>query len=122
MPVQLRLSALAQRDIAALLEWSREQFGEKGRVRYEALLRQAVVDVAADPERMGTHQRPELAASVRTYHLRYSRDRVKRSHGQVRSPRHLLAYRIVESGMIEIVRVLHDAMDLDRHLPENYRA
>jgi toxin ParE1/3/4 len=121
MADQFRLSALARWDIAALLERSREQFGEKSRLRYEALLKQAILDVAADPERIGSQLRPEFAPAIRFYHLRYSRDRVKRSLGRVRSPRHLLVYQVVEGGIIEVVRVLHDSMDLERHLPEDYR-
>jgi toxin ParE1/3/4 len=121
MADQFRLSALARWDIAALLEWSLEQFGEKSRLRYEALLKQAILDVAADPERIGSQLRPELAAAIRFYNLRYSRDRVKRSPGRVRSPRHLLVYQVVEGGIIEVVRVLRDSMDLEHHLPEDYR-
>ena len=55
-----RLSPAAGRDIEVLLEWGQEHFGEKGRLRYEALLAQAIKDVVADPERAGSHARPEM--------------------------------------------------------------
>jgi toxin ParE1/3/4 len=59
---QYRLSPTAERDIDAILEWSHVQFGEQGRLRYEALLAQAIKDVTEDPERAGSHDRPEIAA------------------------------------------------------------
>jgi toxin ParE1/3/4 len=64
----------------------------------------------------------EIAASARTYHIRHSRDRVKKSIGKMRQPRHFLLYRAPAGGPIEIGRVLHGGMDLKRHLPEEYRA
>ncbi len=38
-----RLSRFAERDIEILLEWSHEQFGEKARIRYEALVARAMM-------------------------------------------------------------------------------
>ena len=35
---------------------------------------------------------------------------------------HDLLYRTLAGGPVEIGRVLHDGMDLKRHLPEEYRA
>jgi hypothetical protein len=34
-------------------------------------------------------------------------------------PRHLLVYRVVPPEMVVILRVLHDSMDLLRHLPSD---
>ena len=89
-----RFSPRAETDIAAILEWTHENFGEKARVRYEALLVRAIRDVAEAPERAGSRARPEIAGEARTYHLRHSRDRVERSVGRVKRPRHFLLYRI----------------------------
>jgi plasmid stabilization system protein ParE len=47
---------------------------------------------------------------------------VKKSVGKVKQPRHSLPYRTLAGGPVEIGRVLHDGMDLKRHLPEKYRA
>lgn len=117
-----RVSPAAERDIEEILARTHEQLGENARVRYEALLIRAILDVAASPERAGSQDRPEIAALVRTYHIRHSRDRVKNSIGKVKRPRHLLLYRTTARGPVEIGRVLHDGMDLARHLPEDYRA
>jgi toxin ParE1/3/4 len=117
-----RLSPQANQDIATILEWTHKEFGVKARLRYEALLTRAILDVAEAPERAGSHDRPEIAAAIRTYHLRHSRVRVRKSVGRVQRPRHFLLYRIAADGQVEIGRVLHDGMDLKRHLPEEYGA
>jgi toxin ParE1/3/4 len=60
-----------------------------------------------------------MIEGARTYHLEFSRGRVK---GQgVKAPRHFLLYRRRDERVIEVGRVFHDARDLTRHLPEEYR-
>ena len=39
---------------------------------------------------------------------------------RVKEPRHFLLYRR-RGKVIEVMRILHDARDLERHLPEEYR-
>ena len=39
----------------------------------------------------------------------------------VKAPRHFLLYRRREERVIEVARVCHDARDLVRHVPEEYR-
>lgn len=114
---RLRLTAPARRDIAALLDWSAEHFGAAGRRRYEALLEAALRDITADPLRAGSREEPKLAPGLRIYHLRQSRDRAKLREGAVRSPRHILIYRRTSEEIVTVLRVLHDAMDLVRHVP-----
>jgi toxin ParE1/3/4 len=111
---QLRLSAAAEHDIENILEWTQENFGEQGRLRYEELLRRAIMDVAAAPRRLGSMHCPEVGLGVRVYHLQYSRHRVERSIGRVRRPRHILIYRSGSDGVVQISRVLHDGMELGR--------
>jgi toxin ParE1/3/4 len=117
---EVRLTRTAQRDVKAILNWSRKEFGEAAAARYKALIKQALRDIAADPERPGSAERPEiLIEGARTYHLWYSRGRVK---GQgVKAPRHFLLYRRREERVIEVGRVCHDARDLARHVPEEYQ-
>jgi len=115
------VSPAAEQDIESILRWTHEHFGEPARLRYEALLVQAISDVAENPERPGSCARAELAAAARTYHLYYSRTRVARVMGRANRPRHLLLYRTHGDGSIELGRVLHDSMDFQRQLPEEYR-
>jgi toxin ParE1/3/4 len=110
----------ATEDMASILSWSEEHFGVTARRRYGALLEQAIVDVAENPDRVGCRRRPEIAAAARTYHLFHSRNHVAARIGRVKEPRHFLLFRRQEDGTIELGRVLHDSMDLARHLPEAY--
>ncbi len=113
-----RLSPQAVQDIETILDWTHREFGAKMRRRYEALLTRAIMDVADDPERAGSHARPEVAVAARTYHVRHSRDRVRKSIGRVHRPRHFLLYRVGVEHRVEIGRVLHDSMELRRQLPD----
>ncbi|MGO9271697.1 MAG: type II toxin-antitoxin system RelE/ParE family toxin [Terriglobia bacterium] len=84
---QIVLAPAARRDIREALKWSEEKFGSRAAQRYRALLKQALRDIAADPERPGSTERAELSSGARTYHLRFSRDRA-RAGGAVKNPRH----------------------------------
>jgi toxin ParE1/3/4 len=115
---RLRLTGSAKRDIAHLLDWSLERFGLTGRRRYEALVEAALLDIAQNPHRAGSREEPQLGPGLRIYHIRLSRDRAKEAGRGVRSPRHILLYRSVpEHDIVVVLRVLHDAMDIVRHLP-----
>ena len=113
----VRLTDAAQSDIVEILAWSEMQFGEAARRRYERLIVTALRDIAGAPERPGSVGRPELGADVRSWHLRGSRDRARGADGVVSRPRHFLLYKIVDPQLVAIGRVLHDAMELRRHLP-----
>ncbi len=110
-----RLSEAAQGDIIDVLAWTHERFGEPARLRYESLIVAALRDVATAPDRPGSLARPELGARVRSWHLRLSRTHVEPDTKVVRQPRHFLVYRF-EPGLVEVGRLLHDAMELARHL------
>ncbi len=111
------ISPAAERDVESILAWTQERFGQQGRLRYEALLVRAILDVADDPQRTGSHTRPEISPAARTYHLWHSRNRVEPAADRVGRPRHFLLYRKRSEDCVEIGRVLHDSMDLARHLP-----
>lgn len=115
-----RLARAAQADIVDLLAWTEANFGEMARLRYQQLLIVALRDIATEPERLNSIARPELGENVRSYHLRHSRERGRTEHGVVIRPRHLLLYRFARADLIGIGRVLHDAMEVERHLPQDY--
>lgn len=116
------LSIAAECDIETILAHTHEQFGEMARLRYEALLVRAISDIADEPQRAGSHARPELIDGARTYHIFFSRRAVEASLGRVKHPRHFLLYRVRSDGCVEVARVLHDSMDLSQHLPDDYRS
>lgn len=119
--LRVTVSPAAVHDVESILDTSQENFGVAARERYEALLTQAIQDVADDPDRPGSERRDEIARGVRTYHLAFSQKRAARRAAQrVKRPRHLLLYRVSRNDSVEISRVLHDSMDLDRHMREEY--
>jgi toxin ParE1/3/4 len=113
---RLTLSQAAADDIASLLDYSTEQFGSAARQRYEVLIATGLEDLRSDALRSASIDRPELG--VRTYHLRHCRMRATSSVGAVGAPRHILVYEVSADELVRIIRVLHDAMELERHLPK----
>jgi toxin ParE1/3/4 len=107
------LSDPAQNDINQILRWTQVAFGDIGRTRYENLIRTALVDLCADPTRVGVRPRDDIGNNVSTYHLASSRKRSTTSK-QVAKPRHLLVFR-VKRNVIEVARLLHNAMDFAQH-------
>jgi toxin ParE1/3/4 len=106
----------------AVLSWTQVEWGEQASLRYEALLVQAIMDAATNPDLPGSSRRPEIAASARTYHLTHSRNHVATKVGRVKRPRHFLLYRTRPDGTVEIGRVLHESMDIAKHLPDEFRS
>lgn len=71
--------------------------------------------IAANPEGISTSDRAELQAGIRSFHMRHSRDESREA--PVANPVHVIFYRAVRPGLIEIVRVLHERMEPSQHLP-----
>jgi toxin ParE1/3/4 len=112
----LKIAPAADRDMRLALHRSQERFGDAAAIRYRELSLQALRDLAADPERPGSKERPEIMiAGARTYPLSLSAER-----SGVKNPRHFLLYR-VRLGVVEVARLLHDASDLPRHLPKSFQ-
>lgn len=75
------------------------------------LVAAAMRKVSAQPDGTATRDRADLSRGVRSLHLRHVR-----GGAGVRQPVHVLFYRVVQPGLIEIVRVLHERMEPSRHL------
>ena len=109
---RFRLARPAQLDLAGILTTSAERWGTQGRRRYAAVLAAAMRMVAADPEGPLTQARNELLPGLRSFHIRHARGDPR---GKVRMPVHVLYYRTIQPGLIEIVRVLHERMEPSMH-------
>jgi len=107
MASRIRISSPAQRDIEEVLAWTLREFGEQQYDEYRELIHQALLDVSRHPER--AKHRPEIHEQARTFHIERTGRRA----------RHLLLLRIGDNGIVEIAQLLHDAMDLRSHLPED---
>jgi len=110
----IRHTAAADDDLQSIFKWTLDTFGAPAMERYSRLIHQALLDLAVDPERPGSRNPTD---DLFIYHLRHSRTSGRER--QVHQPRHFILFRITPSHL-EILRYLHDAMDLDRHFEEDH--
>jgi len=111
---RFRIARPARADLANILTASVERWGAEGRRRYAAALAGAMREVADHPEGPLTQPRTELAAGLRSFHIRHAP--VNEPASKIRRPVHVLYCRTVPQGIIDIVRVLHERMEPSRHL------
>ena len=104
---RVRLGAAAELDFANILRWTTENFGVRQSRVYRDTLVQAIGELADGPNVAGSKARDEIIAGFRTLHV------ARRG----RRGSHFLMYRAAPNSTIEIVRILHDRMDLRRHVP-----
>ncbi len=105
----VRLGQDAEHDLASISAWTAGRFGARQAELYADAISQAIGEIAADP--LGGRSKArnqDIGAGYRTLHIAKSG----------RRGRHLCLYRCDEkTGLIIIVRILHDSMDLAIHLP-----
>lgn len=104
-----RLTKSARGDIGSILRTSEERHGRDARRRYSALLLAAMRRVAEHPEGRSTSDRGDVRPGLRSFHTRHSRNESR--DVTVANPVHVIFYRVVQPGLVEIVRVLHDRME-----------
>jgi toxin ParE1/3/4 len=106
---RVRLGAAAELDFANIIKWTTENFGVRQARVYQGTLVRAIGELADGPDVSGSKARDEIMPGLRTVHVA--------RHGRRGS--HFLMYRVAPKTAIEIVRILHDRMDLQRHLPSS---
>ena len=108
----MRLTAVAEADFEEILRWTADQFGEAQARTYAETISVALNDLAAGPAIVGARKRDDILKGMLTLHV------ARKS----RKGRHFIMFRVgrtPEHKVIEVLRLLHDAMDLQRHLPPN---
>lgn len=92
-----RLRPLARDDLLGIGRFTRLRWARDQQNRYLNLLRERMDMVARNP------------------FLGADRDDISRGLGSLPVGRHLIFYRMVDDGVL-VVRILHDAMDVEQHL------
>lgn len=104
---RVRLADRAAQDVEDILDWTFEQFGPLQLQIYTDVINDALEALNAGPQLIDVRRRPELGDDVATLHVA--------RHGY--KGRHQLVFRVDETTcLIEILRILHDSMDFQRHL------
>jgi toxin ParE1/3/4 len=106
----VRLTAAAESDFLGVVAWTLERFGNTQARTYAETLSAAIDSLTAGPAIAGIRERSDIGKGLFTLHV---------ARGG-RKGRHFLLFRIGtdrEERWIEVLRILHDAMDLQRHAP-----
>lgn len=107
---QIRLTQSAEDDFQSILRWTRTQFGLRQSKTYARTLSLALTDLVNGPNILGARQREEIGSGIYTLHVARNG----------RRGRHFVVFRVSSSSAapcIEVLRVLHETMDLPRHFP-----
>jgi toxin ParE1/3/4 len=106
----VRLTAAAESDFERIIEWTVERFGEAQALNYAETLSLAIEALAEGPSILGAKQRDEILKGLHSLHVAR----------QGRKGRHFVIFRIAADGdAVEALRLLHDSMDLPRHLGDD---
>lgn len=108
----VRLSAAAEADFRQILRWTVDHFGSAQARVYAATLSSALKALNAGPSAIGIKEHPEIGHNIWTLHVARNG----------RKGRHFIMCRVAsdqDGKGIDVLRILHDSMDLEQHLPQN---
>lgn len=103
--MKLLISASARRDIAEALRQSNRRWGSEQREKYRLLIKNALVELLEQSQHSADRARDEIHPGIHTLHI----------GRRGRPGRHFIVYRTPQ-GDIQVIRLLHDAMELSRAL------
>lgn len=104
---KVRLTDQATQDIEDILDWTLQQFGSRQLDIYTDAINDTLEVLNEGPTAVGVRWHPELGEAVATLHVAR----------QGRHGRHLVVFCANQNAKtIEVLRILHDSMDLARHL------
>ena len=104
---KVRLAAQAELDFSEIITWTNENFGERQAEAYAETLTLAIEALHDGPEQLGVKARHDIGPGIRTLHVAR----------QGRSGRHFVVFSEAKDQYIDVLRLLHDSMDLARHIP-----
>lgn len=108
--MRFRLVGHAEDRIDQVVMDSARQFGVEAAIRYNKLILAALAAVGANPSLAGSKPVPRLQ-DVRMFPLRLA-GRFAAPDDRVSKPRHLVIYRVAPDGVVEVLSLVHDRMDL----------
>lgn len=109
----VRVSAAAEADYRSILRWTIDNFATTQAQTYAATLSHALQALHTGPAIIGAKERSEIDRNIWTLHVARNK----------RKGRHFIMFRVNRSmrpegcNVIDVLRLLHDSMDLARHVP-----
>lgn len=103
----VRLGHRAEADYLEVLAWTTKTFGKGQADSYAETITLALEALRDGPEIPGAMARDEIQPGIKTLHVAR----------QGRKGRHLVVFRVSAGQTIDVLRLLHDSMELARHLP-----
>lgn len=103
----VRLTSPAEADFRNIIAWTLEHFGDRQAIVYAETLSLALEALRAGPTSVGVKERSEVSKGLFTLHVARAG----------RKGRHFVLFRMAadEEHSIEVLRLLHDTMDLSGH-------
>lgn len=108
-----RISDHAEEDIVSLSAYTLENFGEQTLERYLMLIEVALLELCKNPSRRGV---TKFEDEIMKFHLRHCRADAAKKGEFIKKPRHMIFFKEAEDGTLEILRLLHDSMDVAKQL------
>jgi len=103
----VRDTSAANADFKGIKRWTSHHFGATQAATYAQTIIESLQDLCAGPQVPGCKLRDDIGPDIYTLHVAR-----KGRHG-----RHFLLFRADSAKQqIDILRILHDSMDLPRHL------
>ena len=103
---KVRISKAAQQDFDSLYLWTIERFGSDQADAYRRLVLDALISLDSGPDTLGVKGRAELPENIKILHVARKGKR----------GRHIIVFDVSMPGRIQVLRILHDAMDVPRHV------
>jgi toxin ParE1/3/4 len=106
---RVRLSEPAEQDFLTILNWTGENFGRRQARVYRRTLIAALAALHDGPDVPGSVVRDEIQPGLRSLHVARTG----------RRGRHFVLHRTAVATTVEVIRILHDAMDLAPNMSSN---
>lgn len=99
----IRLTRKAEQDIADILAWTAKHFSTQQAELYAETISLALEALIDGPDALGAKRRDDILPGVFVLHV-------------ARRGRHFIVFRHNERRYIDVLRVLHDSMDIAQHI------
>jgi toxin ParE1/3/4 len=106
---RVQLTEMAEVDLISIKIWTTENFGAPQAAKYLKAIGSTLEDLMLGPRPMGSISREDIGPNIRSLHMQR-----KGYKG-----RHLLVFKERKNQTIEVLRILHDSMDVTHHSHES---